>query len=144
MTLANVHCCTSINQKFCHWLLAPSINALQDMLTTCEEYAASHNLQFSTDPNPVKCKTNGFLRKPRQLNGLLLCGNPLPWVNQIKHLGSSLTRLMVTSLISGPRMPSTLTKTTPFAKSFTLPILKLKLNSIASSMATSQDVNSGN
>ena len=27
------------------------------MLTTCEEYAATHNLKFSTDPNPVKCKT---------------------------------------------------------------------------------------
>ena len=32
-----------------NWLLAPSLNALQDMLHTCEEYAANHNLKFSTD-----------------------------------------------------------------------------------------------
>ena len=32
-----------------NWLLAPSLNALQDMLVTCEQYAASHNLKFRTD-----------------------------------------------------------------------------------------------
>ena len=79
-----------------NWLLAPSLSALQDMLSTCEEYAASHNLQFSTDPNPVKCKTKlmAFLRKPRELPGLMLCGNPLPWVNQLKHLGNTISNRM--------------------------------------------------
>ena len=38
--------------------IAPSLNALQDMVRTCEEFAKSHNLKFSTDPNPLKCKTN--------------------------------------------------------------------------------------
>ena len=38
-------------------LLAPSINALQEMLKICEEYAGKHNLKFSTDKNPSKCKT---------------------------------------------------------------------------------------
>ena len=28
-----------------NWVLAPSLTSLQDMLNTCEEYAASHNLQ---------------------------------------------------------------------------------------------------
>ena len=76
-----------------NWLLAPSLNALQDMLQTCEEYALSHNLKFSTDPDPVKCKTKlmAFLRKPRELPGLLLCGTPLPWVNQLKHLGNHIS-----------------------------------------------------
>ena len=32
--------------------LAPSLNALQDMLDTCEKYAAEHNLKFSTNPIP--------------------------------------------------------------------------------------------
>ena len=66
------------------------------MLTTCEEYAASHNLQFSTDPNPEKCKTKlmAFLHKPRELPGLLLCGTPLPWVNKIKHLGNYISNTM--------------------------------------------------
>ena len=79
-----------------NWLLAPSLNALQDMLVTCEEYAASHNLQFSTDPNPVKCKTKlmAFLKKPRELPSLKLCGNPLPWVEQIKHLGNTISNTM--------------------------------------------------
>ena len=38
-----------------NWAVAPSLQALQDILNTCEEYAAS-NLQFSTDINPQKCK----------------------------------------------------------------------------------------
>ena len=39
-------------------LCAPSIDGLQDMLRTCEEFAASHNLKFSTNPtNPRKSKT---------------------------------------------------------------------------------------
>ena len=76
-----------------NWLLAPSLSALQDMLKTCEEYAASHNLKFSTDPDPVKCKTKlmAFLSKPRQLPSLMLCGTLLPWVDKIKHLGNTIT-----------------------------------------------------
>ena len=76
-----------------NWLLAPSLSALQDMLRTCEEYAASHNLKFSTDPDPVKCKTKlmAFLSKPRDLPRLKLCGTLLPWVDKIKHLGNNIT-----------------------------------------------------
>ena len=36
--------------------LAPSLSALQDMIN--EEFAKSHNLRFSTDLEPKKCKTN--------------------------------------------------------------------------------------
>ena len=76
-----------------NWLLAPSLSALQDMLKTCEEYAASHNLKFSTDPDPVKCKTKlmAFVKKPRELPSLLLCGTLLPWVDKVKHLGNTIT-----------------------------------------------------
>jgi hypothetical protein len=79
-----------------NWILAPSLGALQDMLQTCEEYAASHNLRFSTDPDPTKCKTKlmAFLRKPRTLPSLSLCGNPLPWVNKVKHLGNTIGNVM--------------------------------------------------
>ena len=38
-------------------LLAPSRQALQIMLTICEEFSTSHSMLFSTDPNPVKSKT---------------------------------------------------------------------------------------
>ena len=79
-----------------NWILAPSLSALQDMLQTCEEYAASHNLKFSTDPNPTKCKTKlmAFLTKPRTLPSLSLCGNPLPWVDKVKHLGNTIANVI--------------------------------------------------
>ena len=76
-----------------NWLLAPSLSALQDMLNTCEEYAAIHNLKFSTDENPEKCKTKlmAFLKKNRELPRLKLCGTDIPWVNKVKHLGNTIT-----------------------------------------------------
>ena len=73
--------------------LAPSLNALQDMLNTCQAYAAVHNLKFSTDINPAKCKTKtlAFLKTNRVLPNLTLCGNPLPWTDKCKHLGTIIT-----------------------------------------------------
>ena len=74
--------------------IAPSLHALQDMIKTCEEFAMSHNLKFSTDPNPLKCKTKtlAFLKKPRILPSMYLCGNPLPWTNKFKHLGINIEK----------------------------------------------------
>ena len=59
------------------------------MVRTCEEFAESHNLKFSTDPNPLKCKTKtlAFLKAPRVLPKIYPCGNPLPWTEKFKHLG---------------------------------------------------------
>ena len=73
-------------------LIAPSLHALQEMLKICEQFAKEHNLQFSTDPNPRKCKTKciAFLKKQRQLPGLKLCGDFLPWAENFKHLGNNL------------------------------------------------------
>ena len=72
--------------------IAPSLKALQAMLKVCEDFALSHNLRFSTDPNPTKCKTKtmAFLKRPRELPRLSLCGNPLPWTTKCKHLGINL------------------------------------------------------
>ena len=72
-----------------NWALAPSLSALQDMILTTEEYANSHNLKFSTNPNPVKCKTKcmAYLRTQRDLPNMMLCVTTLPWVEQLKHLG---------------------------------------------------------
>ena len=87
-----------INGNFCgifgysddNFLMAPSINALQEMLNTCEEFVQEHNLKFSTDANPSKCKTKclAFLFRKRELPRLKLCGNSLPWVDNCKHLGN--------------------------------------------------------
>ena len=38
-------------------LLAPTRDAMQIMLDTCERFAVKYNLQFSTDHNPEKSKT---------------------------------------------------------------------------------------
>ena len=74
-------------------LLAPSEYALQKMLKICENFASSHNLKFSTDINPAKCKTKciAFTKRPKQLQDLNLVGSNLPWVNQFKHLGNTIT-----------------------------------------------------
>ena len=124
-----------------NWLLAPSLSALQDMLATCEEYAASHNLKFSTDPNPSKCKTKlmAFLHKPRELPELLLCGNPLPWVNKVKHLGNT-----ISNVIDGCQMDVKVKAAKYIDKCnslgqefyFAHPETKIKLNSIYNSHFT--------
>ena len=75
------------------FLIAPSIDGLQEMLYVCERYAADHNLKFSTNTNPTKSKTKcmAFLSKDRELRKLKLCGNELPWVEKGKHLGVKVT-----------------------------------------------------
>ena len=66
----------------------PSLSSLQDMIVTMEEYAVSHNLVFSTDPNPVKCKTKcmAYLKRQGVLLPTWLCvelvsyyGEPEQW-----------------------------------------------------------------
>ena len=73
--------------------LAPSIFALQEMLKIAEHFCDSHGLKFSTDPNPRKSKTKciSWMKVPRPLPGLQLCGNVLPWVDRIVHLGNTIT-----------------------------------------------------
>ena len=72
------------------FLLSPSFDALQDMIATCENYASLHNLSFSTDVNPNRCKTKcvAFLKPDRVLRNIKLNGRNLPWVTSTKHLGS--------------------------------------------------------
>ena len=43
-----------------NWVLAPSASDLRDMMNTIENYCNMHQLKFSTDPNPVKCKVYCF------------------------------------------------------------------------------------
>ena len=70
-------------------LLSPTIDGLQEMVKTCEEYATEHNLSFSTHPKANRCKTKclAFLKRDRQLMKITLCKNDLPWVNSARHLG---------------------------------------------------------
>ena len=111
------------------------------MLKTCEEYAASHNLKFSTDPNPVKCKTKlmAFMKKQRELPRLLLCGNLLPWVDRVKHLGNH-----ISNVIDGNQMDTKIKAAKYIDKNnsliqefhFAHPCSKLKINDIYNSHFT--------
>jgi hypothetical protein len=42
-------------------LMAPTRGAMQTMLDKCEEYAATNNIMFSTDPDPVKKRLSASL-----------------------------------------------------------------------------------
>ena len=65
------------------------------MLKLAEDYAKSHNIAFSTDPNPKKSKTKGIIFKQGKKaiipENIKLCGNPLPWIDGAKYLGNYLT-----------------------------------------------------
>jgi hypothetical protein len=79
------------------FFLAPSISSLQGMLKIAESYCNSHGLRFSTDPNPEKSKTKciAWIKAPRALPKLQLCGDSLPWVNKVVHLGNTITNQSV-------------------------------------------------
>jgi hypothetical protein len=77
-------------------LLAPSRDAAQRMLATCEAFTATNNIAFSTHEDPARSKSKalyvvgprgGALRRPEPLQ---LCGRPLPWVERADHLGHTL------------------------------------------------------
>jgi hypothetical protein len=36
----------------------------------------------------------GFLKKPRELPSLMLCGDSLPWVDRLKHLGNTISNVL--------------------------------------------------
>ena len=74
-------------------LLAPSRDALQEMITNCGKFAKELNLTFSTNDDPRKSKTKcmAFLKKERPLSNIKLNGKDLPWVKSAKHLGSKIT-----------------------------------------------------
>ena len=118
-----------------NWALAPSLDSLQKILDTCQEYAASHNLKFSTDPNPTKRKTKcmGFLKDSRPLPRLLLCGNSLPWVQKLRHLGNT-----IENRITGGQLDNKIKNAIYIQKNITLnqefsfahPKTKIKVNCI--------------
>ena len=76
-------------------LIAPCRQAMQIMLNTVEDFAARHNISFSTDPDPKKSKSKcifvvGKRRGLSKPSPLMLCGNSLPWVQSAVHLGHEL------------------------------------------------------
>ena len=75
-------------------LLSPSLDGLQEMVKTCEDYGTTHNLTFTTNPDHKKCKTKciAFLTRERPLKNINLNGSELPWGNSTKHLGCKISQ----------------------------------------------------
>ena len=90
-------------------LLAPTREGLQRMLYICEEFAESHSMIFSTDPNPPKSKSKGLYfsrsRTADKIHPVKLNKNCLPWVSTAKHLGHHLSSILSVS----PYSPETRT-----------------------------------
>jgi hypothetical protein len=77
-------------------LLAPSREAAQKMLVTCQKFTEKNNIMSSTHADPIQSKSKaiyvvgprgGALPRPAPL---VLCGRPLPWVERADHLGHAL------------------------------------------------------
>ena len=75
-------------------LLSASRTGLQQMVTICQDYASKMNLKFGTNIKPEKSKTKCMIfskkGKSDSFKEIVLDGNALPWVNQVKHLGHTL------------------------------------------------------
>ena len=76
-------------------LLSASRSGLQAMVNTCEKFARAMRLKFSTHEDPVKSKTKcvAFSKVKNlkdKLAPIILNGDPLPWVDRVKHLGNLL------------------------------------------------------
>ena len=76
-------------------LLSASRSGLQSMVNICAGFAESRNLKFSTNPDPKKSKTKCLIfskqaRARQNVLPVLLNGDPLPWVENAKHLGNKL------------------------------------------------------
>ena len=71
-------------------LLSPTMDGLQEMVRTCEEFANYHNLKFSTHHILKKCKQSAlrlFTKKKSDLMNIIINKKVLPWVESAKHLG---------------------------------------------------------
>ena len=76
-------------------LLSGSRSGLQSMVTICEKFAKAKHLKFSTNVDPKKSKTKCIVFAPRKKDRLnvapiILNNDPLPWVEEVKHLGNIL------------------------------------------------------
>ena len=77
------------------FLLSASRSGLQSMVDICDRFATDRNLKFSTNVDPSKSKTKCivFAKKQKERQNVapvLLNGDPLPWVEEVKHLGNLL------------------------------------------------------
>ena len=74
----------------------PSIRSgLQAMVAICGQFARTMKLKFRTDIDPKKSKTKFVIftkvkNARKNVYPIMLNGDPLPWVDEVKHLGNIL------------------------------------------------------
>jgi len=76
-------------------LLSPSRSGLQQMVNICEKFSVDYKLKFSTNIDIRKSKTKCIIFSKTVINDenvspIILNGMPLPYVNEVKHLGNIL------------------------------------------------------
>ena len=72
-------------------LLSPTVSALQNMITQCENFGKKHGLDFNAKKTMcIKCHKSYDCRTSRfpQIN---MNNNALQWVTRVKHLGHTLS-----------------------------------------------------
>ena len=70
-------------------ILAPCPDALRKMLSHCEEYAESHGIRFNASKTQLICFRRSSLPDSSRF---LFCGQLLPLVDSVVHLGNTLCR----------------------------------------------------
>ena len=67
-------------------VLSPTLDGLQEMVKTCEEFATRNNLKFSTHHVLTQCKTKcmAFTKKKTSLKDIIFNGKVLPSVRSAK------------------------------------------------------------
>ena len=79
-------------------LLCPSRSGLQEILDIASKYASDHKISFSTNSVASKSKTKGIVFSKKKLSfqpcPIVLNGNSLPWVENAKYLGNTITGIL--------------------------------------------------
>jgi hypothetical protein len=117
-------------------LLAPTRSSLQLMVREAEIFASSHNILFSTDPNPSRSKSKclWFRGKSGEVNypaPILLNGDALPWVDTATHLGHELHQQCTMEYDARCKRASFIEKTTSIRETFNFARPEQKLSAIS-------------
>ena len=116
-------------------LLAPTRSSLQLMIKEAEMFASSHNILFSTDPNPSRSKSKclWFCGKAGQVAypaPIILNGDALPWVETATHLGHELHQQCNMEYDTKCKRASYINKTTTLRETFDFARPEQKLSAI--------------
>ena len=90
--LGNFHGIIGYNDDNWQLVIVPSLAALQRMLRTCEKYAGTYlqpQVFLRSKSHKVQDQVDWVLKTKR--HSLLLCGNPFPCMDRLKHLGNTFT-----------------------------------------------------